>query len=100
MTGEAAQEFMLGILKTQQVLSHVRLFFASNQIKSFIFVFDYILIAQIIHEHVLLFRTMKLTAAAEVLPHGHPLPATGPRARPKDDVGTVCCVHLSRQFFA
>lgn len=54
VTGKAAQESILRITKPQQVFSHFCLLFASNQIRSFIFAIDYILITPIIHEHVVI----------------------------------------------
>ena len=72
--------------------------FASNQNKSFMFIFNYILIAQIIHVHVLLFRKMKLTDASEILPHGYLLPATMPKALPKDDIITGVGASLPVQW--
>lgn len=100
MTGNAAQEATLSITKTWQVLSHICPLFASNQNKSVMFTFDYILIAQIVHTHVLLFRKMKLSNASEIFFHGHLLPATKPKALPKDDIITVWGMYPSLQFFA
>ena len=100
VTGNAAQEATLSITKTWQVLSHICPLFASNQNKSVMFTFDYILIAQIVHTHVLLFRKMKLSNASEIFFHGHLLPATKPKALPKDDIITVWGMYPSLQFFA
>ena len=101
VTGKAAQETSLSITKAWHgrcfhIYAHYLPPVKTNLLCLQLLIF----IAQIVHIHVLWFRKTKLRDASEIFLHGHLLPATKPKALPKDDIVTVWGMYPSSQFFA
>ena len=101
VTGKAAQETSLSITKAWHgrcfhIYAHYLPPVKTNLLCLQLLIF----IAQIVHIHVLWFRKTKFRDASEIFLHGHLLPATKPKALPKDDIVTVWGMYPSSQFFA